>query len=351
MGLETAPFINSLNAANPVGGTDTKSQGDDHIRLIKAAIKATFPNITGAVTLTQAQLNAFITRNVIAGDGLTGGGTLDADRTFNIGTPGTLTLVTTNAVTADSHTHDVNIPDVVSGGAAGLMTGVDKAALDVAVTFQDFTASGTWTKPTGCKKIMVEGCGGGGGSGGVDGQGDNTSGASGGGGSGFSGKTAIIDVTALASGTVTIGAAGAAGTSSAPGGNGGNTTLLLNAITYTWPGGFGSTDYVANGSVCGLAWAGPPPLNGTNVIGSGNGGHVGIHHADIATSSGNSGQGGSSAYGSGGEHRQSITPVVEGGLAGTGFGSGAGGALVTDSASNANGAAGKAGFMRVWEFY
>lgn len=57
MGLETGTFINSLNTANPVGATDPKSQGDDHIRLLKSTIKNTFPNITGAVTLTHTQLN------------------------------------------------------------------------------------------------------------------------------------------------------------------------------------------------------------------------------------------------------------------------------------------------------
>jgi microcystin-dependent protein len=56
MSLETATYINQLNAINPLG-SDPISAGDDHIRLIKSAIKATFPNVTGPVTLTQDQLN------------------------------------------------------------------------------------------------------------------------------------------------------------------------------------------------------------------------------------------------------------------------------------------------------
>ena len=56
MALETASFIDGLNSSNPAA-TDALAQADDHLRLIKAAIKATFPNITGAVTLTQAQIN------------------------------------------------------------------------------------------------------------------------------------------------------------------------------------------------------------------------------------------------------------------------------------------------------
>lgn len=42
MGLETGTFIDDLVTTNPPG-TDLKSQGDDHIRLIKAILRATFP--------------------------------------------------------------------------------------------------------------------------------------------------------------------------------------------------------------------------------------------------------------------------------------------------------------------
>lgn len=44
-------------------------------------------------------------RTLTAGDGLTGGGDLSANRTFTLGTPGSTTLSSTNAVTASSHTH------------------------------------------------------------------------------------------------------------------------------------------------------------------------------------------------------------------------------------------------------
>ena len=56
MPLETATYINQLDSANPLG-SDPIAAGDDHIRLIKSAVKATFPNITGPVNLTQAQIN------------------------------------------------------------------------------------------------------------------------------------------------------------------------------------------------------------------------------------------------------------------------------------------------------
>lgn len=59
MGLESATYINGLDANNPTG-SDTKAAGDDHIRLIKSTIKATFPNATGAITATHTELNFMV---------------------------------------------------------------------------------------------------------------------------------------------------------------------------------------------------------------------------------------------------------------------------------------------------
>lgn len=56
MGLETATYISDLVSTNPLG-SDSKNQGDEHIRLLKSTIKATFPNVSGAVTATHTELN------------------------------------------------------------------------------------------------------------------------------------------------------------------------------------------------------------------------------------------------------------------------------------------------------
>jgi len=56
MGLEAATYPSQLVATNPTAG-DPKSQGDDHIRMLKTVLQSTLPNITGAITATQAQLN------------------------------------------------------------------------------------------------------------------------------------------------------------------------------------------------------------------------------------------------------------------------------------------------------
>lgn len=48
MSLESATYVSQLSASNPVGSTDLVSQGDDHIRLIKAALQNTFPGASKA---------------------------------------------------------------------------------------------------------------------------------------------------------------------------------------------------------------------------------------------------------------------------------------------------------------
>lgn len=61
MPLETATYISQLVSTNPAH-TDGLSDADAHMRLIKAVLKAQFPNWTAAVlTSTQAQIDAVIT--------------------------------------------------------------------------------------------------------------------------------------------------------------------------------------------------------------------------------------------------------------------------------------------------
>lgn len=75
---------------------------------------------TDAVTATSHthSIDSSIARSAItltAGDGLTGGGNLTANRTLTLGTPSSLTATTTNAVTSTSHTHSIT-----TGAAVGL---------------------------------------------------------------------------------------------------------------------------------------------------------------------------------------------------------------------------------------
>tara|TARA_B100001057_G_scaffold294338_1_gene294437 strand:+ start:1566 stop:2537 length:972 start_codon:yes stop_codon:yes gene_type:complete len=75
MALETGTYIDSLNASNPVA-TDGLAQADDHMRLIKSTIKATFPSVTGAINATHTELNTVADGNTAA----TSTTLVDADR-------------------------------------------------------------------------------------------------------------------------------------------------------------------------------------------------------------------------------------------------------------------------------
>ena len=63
MALESATYIPELTNTNPVGASDPKSQGDDHLRLIKKTLLNTFGSFVGtagtpkSVTLTEDQIN------------------------------------------------------------------------------------------------------------------------------------------------------------------------------------------------------------------------------------------------------------------------------------------------------
>lgn len=59
MPLESATFIGDLNVANPVS-TDVVAQGDDHFRLVKAALKTTIPNADKAFYLPDSANKASV---------------------------------------------------------------------------------------------------------------------------------------------------------------------------------------------------------------------------------------------------------------------------------------------------
>ena len=76
MGLEAASHIDELVASNPVGATDPKSAGDDHIRMIKTILKTDFPDVDEPVGTVHPKATA---------PSLTlGGGTVWFDTTANL---------------------------------------------------------------------------------------------------------------------------------------------------------------------------------------------------------------------------------------------------------------------------
>lgn len=105
MGLETGTYVNDLNTANPTS-TDPKSQGDDHLRLIKSVLKNTFAGFPGLIaatgveargatvndfTVTVAPAPAAYTANFFVGFKATHANT--AGTTIQVNALGTKTLV------------------------------------------------------------------------------------------------------------------------------------------------------------------------------------------------------------------------------------------------------------------
>jgi hypothetical protein len=56
MGLENPTYISDFNTSWPLDA-DNINEGNEHIQRIKSAIQATLPNLDGAMTSTQAELN------------------------------------------------------------------------------------------------------------------------------------------------------------------------------------------------------------------------------------------------------------------------------------------------------
>jgi hypothetical protein len=139
MALETATYIDGLVAANPTS-TDPVSQGDDHLRLLKSTVKATFPNLSGAVTPTHTELNYV--------DGVTSAiqTQLDAKVPTNgaLGTPssGSLTNCTADGTNAVGFK---NVPQNSKSAAYTLVAG--DAGCHIFHPSADTTAR-TWTIPS-----------------------------------------------------------------------------------------------------------------------------------------------------------------------------------------------------------
>jgi len=58
MALESGTYIDDLVATNPLGA-DAKNEGDNHLRLIKSLVKATFPGMAGAAWRIQSKSGAY----------------------------------------------------------------------------------------------------------------------------------------------------------------------------------------------------------------------------------------------------------------------------------------------------
>lgn len=79
MTLEVGDYITDLVITNP-DGQDSKSQGDNHIQLVKKTVQQSFPNINGPVTATPDELNRLVGVTIQSPVDL-----VDTVNSFNIG--------------------------------------------------------------------------------------------------------------------------------------------------------------------------------------------------------------------------------------------------------------------------
>ena len=369
MGLETVTTVSDLNTSWPLA-TDSRRQGDDHIRGLKVAVKSllTNPQQIGLPTFTGnagkiVKVNAGATALDVIAQGAGGGldaDTVDGNQASAFATAAALATDVANLAThiadvANPHTvtktqiglsavtNDAQItkalgttkgdlvgfsasatPVRVGVGANGLLLTADSsaaagfawaAAAAAGAGFksvQVLTASGTWTRPSGITAILVMVIGGGGA--GASGTTDNSGGGGGGGGVAF-----FLKITPDASYSYTVGGAGAAS---------------------SW----NSTDAIANQGVAG-ATTGVGGVGGTASAGTfgfrGTPGGSGNGHTAAGTKLFVGGAGGGLGGGIGGAAGAGAGGAA---LANTGAGGGGGG-----STSGAGGA-GASGIVVVFEF-
>lgn len=231
-----------------------------------------------------------------------------------------------NSLTADSSPDRASDYVVTYDASAAAHKKVLLSVVSLAsCTAQIFTSSGTWTRPTGCRRIKATITGGGGG-GGTSGA---TSGGAGGGGGGGGTTITYLDVTSTSSLTVTIGAGG--GSSSAGGTSGLGTSNANGAGGGGAAGSDGASATPQKGGSGGTATGGSINLGGADGQGS--------------VPSNCAGNGGGSIWGGGASGGVSTGA----GSAATVYGAGGGGGI--RGSSSQSGGAGKAGIVVIEEFY
>jgi len=208
-------------------------------------------------------------------------------------------------------------------GANPVWATVDSSGFN---SVQVFTSSGTWTRPSGITKVIIEVQGAGaGGSGANNSQSYNGMGGSGG---GYARK--YLNVSSISTSTITVGAGGAYGAHTAHGSDGGDSSWADGTNTISGDGGNGGEQYSNNRILGGTATGGDINIPGGDSetrrnIGGGRGGGATLGNSDAGVTSSGGGSAGTA----------------------TGYGSGGGGG---NQGSGENGRTGAPGIIMAWEF-
>jgi hypothetical protein len=202
------------------------------------------------------------------------------------------------------------------------------------------TGSGTYTPTTGAQAFYAEGVGAGGQGGGAASPSANQACVGGGGGAGA--YSAVWIAVLAASYAYVCGVGGSTSSGGATGQDGGDTTL---GAVLTAKGGKGGANLATGVTVTDVAGG----LGGAAASGIGDHkaqGNAGGYGKRYSGTQATSGDGAPGFFGGGAPGR-----VVQGaGIAGLVYGAGGSGAIAYNAGGAANGAAGSAGVIRIWEF-
>lgn len=280
--------------------------------------------------------------------------------TTNLDLPGEANITTAAGDVAEFFSTGTNTVQCVNYTKADGTAVVTSGGIDV----QEFSASGTWTKPSSGARVLVEIWGGGGGGG----QHDTSNGSGGGGGGGYNFEWMDIGDLA-ATEAVTIGSGGSAGAEGV-GGNGGNSTVdtVAGSVVAYGGGGGGFTSDNTGGSGSGgggqtsagaAASGAVAGAGGTGMTSSFSGGAAGSSSAGGDTTDGTGGgggggdkqgvgqehRGGNSFYGGGGGGSGGGDGSTDGGAGGHSvYGGGGGGGAVEASSGRTAGSGGTSRF-------
>ncbi len=145
MSLESATYISQLVATNPTSG-DPKSQGDDHLRLLKSVLQAQFPNLGAtAANFTAAEANYLV--------GVTSGIQAQLNAKAPLASPaltGTPTVPTASALTNNTQAASTAYADAAVAVEAARATAAESSlnTLKAPLASPAFTGNPTAPTPT-----------------------------------------------------------------------------------------------------------------------------------------------------------------------------------------------------------